>query len=198
MSRLTDPSTTPEPSDAPDDEAAGTVDVWSVEGVFQQLVYSPKGAIEGVLIDTDGIATQFVTDAHDDATAGLLATLRPGQALVLEGIDAGPSPRGEPPHTVYQFERLVSVDGQPPRVAPASATVSGRVVGFNHTRHGTPNGVLLDSGDFVHTRPEGFERLGLKGGDMLEAEGPSRPLATGGGRAIEAHRANGHVIAPRL
>ena len=90
MSRLTDPSTTPEPSDAPDDEAAGTVDVWSVEGVFQQLVYSPKGAIEGVLIDTDGIATQFVTDAHDDATAGLLATLRPGQALVLEGIDAGP------------------------------------------------------------------------------------------------------------
>lgn len=199
---------TPETIEAPDAEAteaeakdgadtAGTVDIWSVAGVFQQLVYSPKGAVEGVLIDTDGIPTQFVTDPHDMATGELLATLRPGQALVLEGTEAGASPKGEPPHTVYAFERLASVDGQPPRPTPSQATVAGKVVRLNHARHGAPNGVLLDSGDFVHTRPDGFEQLGLKIGDRLEAVGPARPLATGGGRVIEAHRANGHVLAPK-
>ncbi len=80
---------------------------------------------------------------------------------------------------------------------PPHASVSGKVVRLNHARHGAPNGVLLDSGDFVHTRPDGFETLGLKVGDMLEAEGPARPLATGTGRVIEAHRANGHALAPR-
>lgn len=193
-------SHTPETIETPDAkaaEAAGTVDVWSVAGVFQQLVYSPKGAVEGVLIDTDGIPTQFVTDPHDAATGELLATLRPGQALVLEGTEAEPSPKGESPHTVYAFERLTSVDGQPPRPTPSQATVAGKVVRLNHARHGAPNGVLLDSGDFVHTRPDGFEKLGLKIGDTLEAEGPARPLATGGGRVIEAHRANGHALAPK-
>lgn len=183
----------------PKDEAvaADTVDVWSVEGVFQQLVYSPRGAVEGVLIDTDGIPTQFVTDPHDAPTTALLAALEPGQTLVLEGIDAGPSEKGESPHTVYRFERLAAVDGRPPEVAPPHASVSGTVVRLNHARHGAPNGVVLDSGDFVHTRPDGFETLGLKIGDTLEAEGPARPLATGAGRVIEAHRANGHALAPR-
>lgn len=176
---------------------AGSIDVWAVEGVFQQLVYSPRGAVEGVLIDTDGIATQFVTDPHDAPTTELLAALRPGQTLVLEGVEAGSSKHGEPPHTVYLFERLTAVDGRPPEVAPPHANVAGRVVRLNHARHGAPNGVLLDSGDFVHTRPDGFETLGLKIGDTLEAEGPARPLATGTGRVIEAHRANGHALAPR-
>ena len=178
-------------------EAADAVDVWAVEGVFQQLLYSPKGAVEGVLIDTDGIPTQFVTDPHDAPTGELLAALKPGQTLVLEGIDAGPSPKGESPHAVYLFERLAAVDGRPPEPAPPHASVSGKVVRLNHARHGAPNGVLLDSGDFVHTRPVGFEALGLKVGDTLEAEGPARPLATGTGRVIEAHRANGHALAPR-
>jgi hypothetical protein len=187
----------PEGGTEAETETADAVDVWAVEGVFQQLVYSPKGAVEGVLIDTDGIPTQFVTDPHDAPTTELLAALKPGQTLVLEGIDAGPSPKGESPHTVYRFERLAAVDGRPPEPAPPHASVSGKVVRLNHARHGAPNGVLLDSGDFVHTRPDGFETLGLKVGDTLEAEGPARPLATGTGRVIEAHRANGHALAPR-
>ena len=211
MPRTLDPDQTPDVQQAPGAEAAppgdgphqdaaetaATFDVWSVAGRFQQLVYSPSGAIEGLLIDTDGIPTQFVVDPHDAPTTGLLAVLASGQPLVLEGIEAGPSKKGGSPHTVYTLERLVCVDGRPPEAAPPHASVSGTVVRLNHARHGAPNGVLLDSGDFVHTRPDGFETLGLKVGDTLEAEGPARPLATGGGRVIEAHRANGHALAPR-
>ena len=79
------------------------IDIWSVEGRFQQLVFSPKGAIEGFLIDTDGVPTQFVCDSQDPVAAGHLAGLRDGQALVVEGTEAGPSPKGDAEHTVYRL-----------------------------------------------------------------------------------------------
>ncbi|MFE8645852.1 hypothetical protein ACFX58_12285 [Sphingomonas sp. NCPPB 2930] len=174
------------------------IDVWSVEGRFQHLVYSPKGTIEGLLIETDGAPAQFVCDSHDPAATAGLADLKPGQAVVLEGTVAEPSPKGTPAHEVYRLERLVSVDGRPAAPAPTRADVAGTVVRFNYARHGAPNGVVLDSGDFVHTRPDGLERLGLKVGDTVEVEGDARPLAGGAGRVVEARAVNGRpVAAPR-
>ena len=174
--------------------AQESVDVWSVEGLFSQIIYSPRGEVEGVLLDTDGIATQFVTDPHDSATAQALAALRPGQALVVEGTLREPSDKGEPEHTVYDFERLVSVDGKAARPAAAQHQVMGKVVRFNYAKHGAANGVVLDSGDFVHTRPDGLARLKLKLGDAVSAEGPLRRLATGEGRVVEAQRVNGKPV----
>ncbi|MDB5846714.1 MAG: hypothetical protein JWP29_466 [Rhodoferax sp.] len=182
----------PKPQHAPHHD----IDVWAIEGRFVQLIYSPKGAIEGLLIDTDGTPTQFATDPHDPVTAQLFADLRPGQALVVEGTEAGPSPKGEGAHFVYRFERLASVDGREPDVAHGPGEASGRVVRFNYARHGEANGVVLDSGDFVHTRPDGMARLGLKIGDTVHAEGPARPLVTGAGRVIEAHSVNGKPVGP--
>ncbi len=172
------------------------VDVWSVEGRFQHLIYSPKGAIEGVLIDTDGVPTQFVTDPHDVSIADQFTGLRAGQALVIEGTDPGPSPKGEALHSVYVFERLASVDGKAPKEPQAHGEVAGTVVRFNYAKHGAANGVVLDSGDFVHTKPDGFDTLDLKIGDKVKAEGAARPLATGTGRVIEAHSVNGKPLAP--
>ncbi|WP_218509825.1 hypothetical protein [Variovorax sp. dw_308] len=173
------------------------LDVWSVEGRFHHLVYSPKGAIEGLLIDTDGVPTQFVADPHDPSVAEQFTGLREGQALVIEGTEAGPSPKGEALHTVYRFERLVSVDGKPPKPArPHDDEVTGTVVRFNYARHGAANGVVLDSGDFIHTRPEGMERLGLKIGDKVRATGEARPLVTGAGRVVEARSVNGTPVGP--
>ncbi|MET3497233.1 hypothetical protein [Variovorax boronicumulans] len=177
-----------------------TIDIWSVEGRFQHLVYSPKGGIEGVLIDTDGIATQFVFDRHDEAAAAAFAGLRPGQALVIEGAEQGPSPKGtdrDAAHTVYQFERLVSVDGLAPADTPAGQQIAGTVVRLNYARHGEANGVVLDTGDFVHTKPDGFVRLGLKVGDKVLAEGRTQALSTGGGRVVEAVRVNGRRVEER-
>lgn len=170
------------------------VDVWSVEGRYTQLVYSPRGTLEGLLIDADGITTQFVFDRHDEPPAAPLLALRAGQTLVVEGSEAGPSPKGEAAHTVYDFVRLVSVDGRAVAPAPATSEVSGSVVRFNYARHGQPNGVVLDSGDFVHTRPDGFARLGLRIGDRVRAEGASRPLVSGEGRVLEATRVNGRTL----
>jgi hypothetical protein len=171
-----------------------TLDVWSVEGRFQHLVYSPRGGVEGVLIDTDGVPTQFVFERHDEGAASAFAGLQVGQALVIEGTEAGPSPKGEAAHTVYRFERLASVDGETPRHAGAGERIDGTVVRLNYARHGEANGVVPDTGDFVHTRPDGFERLGLKIGDAVRAEGRAQPLATGEGRVIEAARVNGRSM----
>ncbi|MGJ7537207.1 MULTISPECIES: hypothetical protein [unclassified Variovorax] len=171
-----------------------TLDVWSVEGRFQHLVYSPKGRIEGVLIDTDGVPTQFVFDRHDECAAPAFAGLQAGQALVIEGIEQDPSPKGETEHTVYRFERLASVDGKAPRQVDAGERIDGTVVRFNYARHGQANGVVLDTGDFVHTKPDGLARLALKVGDKVRAEGRSQPLATGQGRVVEAVRVNGQAL----
>lgn len=169
-------------------------DVWSVEGRFQHLIYSPKGAIEGVLIETDGVPTQFVTDPHDLSVAEQFTTLRVGQALVIEGSDQGPSPKGEPAHWVYVFKRLASIDGKPPKISAASEEASGTVIRYNYAKHGAANGVVLDNGDFIHTKPDGLARLGLKIGDQVKAEGAARPLVTGNGRVIEARRVNGKSV----
>lgn len=168
------------------------IDVWSVEGRFQHPVYSPKGTVEGVLIDCDGAPAQFVFEAHHPAAAAL-AALQPGQAVVLEGTAAEPSSKGEPAHEVFGLERLVSVDGHP-HALPAPQPVQGRVVRLNYAKHGAPNGVVLDSGDFVHVKPGGFARLGLQVGDTVEAEGEVRPLAGGIGRVMEARTVNGRPV----
>ncbi len=172
------------------------IDVWSVEGTFQHLIYSPKGAIEGVMIETDGVPTQFVTDPQDPTVAERFAGLRPGQALTIEGTEAAPSPKGESDHTVYRFERLASVDGRDTEPLRAHDGTRGTVVRFNHAKHGEPNGVVLDNGDFVHTRPDGLKRLGLQIGDTVQAEGPARPLVDGAGRVIEAVSVNGKPVGP--
>lgn len=170
------------------------IDVWAVEGQFQHLVFSPEGGIEGVLIDTDGVPTQFVTDPHDLAVVELFRKLRAGQTLVIEGSEAGPSPKGEAAHSVYDFDRLVSVDGKTPKSPRPHGEVVGTVVRLNYAKHGAANGVVLDNGDFVHTKPDGFERLGLKIGDKVKAEGEACPLVTGTGRVIEAHTVNGKPV----
>lgn len=172
------------------------IDGWSVEGCFQHLIYSPKGAIEGVLIDTDGVLTQFVTEPQDLRVAELFAGLRTGQAVGIEGTEAAPSPKGESAHTVYHFERLASVDGHAPMQGAGAEGTRGTVVHFNYARHGEANGVVLDNGDFVHTRPDGLHGLDLKIGDTVDAEGATRPLATGTGRVIEAHHVNGQPVRP--
>lgn len=122
-----------------------------------------------------------------------------GLAQVLEwhsGAAMPSSSKGEPQHFVYRLERLASIDGKEPKVAHRHQGVSGTVVRFNYARHGCANGVVLDNGDFIHTRPDGYERLALKNGDKVDVEGEARPLATGTGRVIEARRINGRSVGP--
>ena len=61
---------------------------------------------------------------------------------------------------------------------------------FDCARHGSPNGYVLDPGDFIHVKPDGFAKLGLKVGDLVSADGDAHFLATGGGWAMEAVKVN--------
>ena len=177
-------------------EADHEIDVWSVEGKFQHLIYSPKGAVEGFLIDTDGVPTQFVTDPQDPSTLSLFGKMKAGQQVTVEGTEPPPSPKGEPEHSIYRFERLAAVDGKGVKPPQPPAEVSGKVVRFNYAKHGAINGFVLDNGDFVHTKPDGFDGLDLKVGDKVTAEGAMHPLVTGEGRVVEAITVNGKPVGP--
>ncbi len=64
---------------------------------------------------------------------------------------------------------------------------------INYARNGLADGVILDSGDFVHLERIGMKKCGLKVGDTVTVEGTVRrtPL---GNLLIKARRINGGVI----
>jgi len=168
----------------------------SLVGKFQHVIYSPKGAIEGILIDVEKEPMQMVfkRDSHEESRA--FEDLHQGQRVVIKAIPKGVSPKGDSDHPVFEFLRLVSVDGRKPSKHKKSSgsVFSGVVTRLNYARHGAANGVVLDTGDFLHTKPDGMLRLKLKVGDAVRADGESRPLSTGGGKAIEAIRVNGKLV----
>ena len=73
------------------------------------------------------------------------------------------------------------------------ATVQGVVKRINYTRHGEANGVVLESGDFVHLKPAGMKRVALKVGDHVSAEGPAALMPLGQ-QVVEAETVNGSSI----
>jgi len=160
-------------------------------GAFTHALYSPKGEVEGLLMESRGQAIQFVLAKDDEAGAALVATLKPGQTITVSGDELPPSNKGAGAHPVRALEKIVAIDGKAPKKAAAAiAGYSGRIARLNYAKHGAPNGYVLDSGDFIHVRPDGFAKLGLKVGDAVSAEGDAHFLATGGGWAVEATKVN--------
>lgn len=175
-----------------------TMQAWSLEGRVQHLLHSPRGEVEGLMIDVDGVPAQFVFDKHDDPAARAFQAVQAGKTVVADGTLVPPPPHGEAAHEVYAFERLVSIDGVAFAPDDAPRQVQGRVVRIHHARHGEPNGVVLDTGDFIHTRPDGYAQLGLEVGADVTASGPARPLrGDAGGQVIEAHTVNGQTLAAK-
>lgn len=169
----------------------------ALDGQFVHLIYSPKGGIEGALLQVDGEPLQLVFEGHDDPAGALFAALNPGQAVSAEAWPEPPSPKGKAQHAVCRFERLLAVDGRKPakpQAGPLAGGFSGVVVRLNFARHGEANGVVLDSGHFIHTKPDGMARLKLKVGDTVRADGEARPLAVGGGWVVEATEVNGKGV----
>lgn len=168
-------------------------EIWSIAGVYRHPIYSPKGGIEGFMLDADGVPAQFVFGHGPDGSVAL-GTLVPGQRITVEGAEARPWPQGEGAHAVYAFKRLAAIDGKQAQPGGAPVHVRGKVVRMNYARHGAANGVLLDSGDFVHVRPDRFSTLGIALGSEVAAHGPARDLADGSGRVIDAVEFNGEPV----
>ena len=77
---------------------------WELSGKLSHLIYNPRGGIEGLLLDVDGIPAQFVSEPHLETT---LARCKPGQRLTLIGELRKPSPKGPSDHEVYDLNEIV-------------------------------------------------------------------------------------------
>jgi hypothetical protein len=74
-----------------------------------------------------------------------------------------------------------------------SGKFSGRVARLNYALHGEVNGGILESGDFLHLKPEGARAVGLKLGLSVKGKGKTKPMADGH-LVIEADEVNGIPI----
>jgi hypothetical protein len=145
-------------------------------GIVQTFNVSPKGGLEGLLLESAGeiIQINFRPEHADEITA-----------IAAEGkelkVDVEPEEeRGHPSHPVF---RLVSLDGH-------NGHFAGKVKHLNYALHGEVNGAILDTGDFLHVKPHGAAALHLKPGMKVKGVGSSKPMFDGH-RVIEATEVNG-------
>ena len=168
----------------------------AVECTYRNVLYSPRGDVEGLLCERDGDPVQFVFERDDHDAVASFNGIRSGQALVVEATRQGLSSKGESEHGVFAFRKLVSIAGrkQPARRTVRDRVHAGTVARFNFARHGEANGVVLDTGDFIHTKPAGLARLKLRVGSAVRASGIARPLSVGTGQVVEAVKVNGKRV----
>jgi hypothetical protein len=163
-----------------------------LSGTLTQVLLSPKGVIEGILLSIRGKPVQISTvpGVIDDYAKLLVFGKR-----VVASASADHSPRTkEGSHPVYKLQKLTKIGTKTLRASSRSAdtvVLKGLVAALHYARHGEPNGVVLESGDFVHLRPHGMEKSGLTIGARVLAKGERR-LTVLGTTLLEAHEIN-HV-----
>jgi hypothetical protein len=161
-----------------------------IHGTCQQWLFSPKGDIEGALVRAKGVLIQVSVAPGDAAT--LRAATGPGRRLRILALPDHSPKAAKGAHPVYGFESCADAAGQPvekPAPDPDQSTIKGVVAAWHYTRHGEPNGVVLETGEFIHLRPRGVVAAGLDIGSKLSATGRVR-LTVLGTRLLEAHRVN--------
>lgn len=116
---------------------------------------SPKGHIEGALIETTAGAIQINFPKHDAETVA--RSMRVGSRIDLKAdLEAD-----EGDHAVY-------------RVGDSEEETEGTIIRLNYALHGEVNGCHLDDGTFVHVTPEGARKYELRVGEKVKVTGPRR------------------------
>jgi len=156
-------------------------------GHLQQLLFSPKGGIEGMLITVESTIIQVSLDPGTADVEALNQAI--GQPIeVKASADSSPKTK-QGAHPVYQLEKITKLAGKSYQSAGDAKPVRGTVATIHYAKHGEPNGVILDSGEFIHTRPHGMKKLKLEVGSKVVAHGESR-MTVLGTTLIEAHEVN--------
>jgi hypothetical protein len=162
-----------------------------VNGTCQQLLFSPKGGIEGALVKENSAVVQVT--AHPDIGALFVQATGRGKRLrVLAVADHSPK-TVDGVHPVYQFESFADAAGKAiksPHADSGNTTIKGVVAALHFARHGQPNGVILKTGEFIHLRPQGMAQTKLDVGSKVNAVGEVR-MTLLNTRLLEAHEVNG-------
>ena len=159
----------------------------TLTGRLQQLLFSPKGAIEGILLKADAKLVQVsLKPGSADAQALNQAV---GKTIEVEA-SADHSPKTQhAAHPVYQLLSIKRLGGKAFKRAGDAQPLSGVVSAIHYAKHGEPNGVILESGEFIHTRPPGMKKLKLKVGSTVVVHGETR-MTVLGTALIEAEEVN--------
>jgi hypothetical protein len=164
----------------------------TLNGTLTQVLLSPKGAIEGLLLSIRGKPVQISAppSAMDEYAHVLVAGVR---IVATATADHSPRTKGVS-HPVFKLEQITKIGTKTLRQSTLGAgpvVLKGSVAALHYARHGEPNGVVLESGDFVHMRPRGMEKSGLKVGAKVVAKGERR-MTVLGTTLLEAREIN-HV-----
>jgi hypothetical protein len=167
----------------------------TLSGTLTQVLLSPKGVIEGLLLSIRGKHVQISTapGAIDEYADVLVAGVR----VVAKAIaDHSPKTKGGS-HPVFKAKQLTQIGrnflGESTHGA-GPVVLKGLVAALHYARHGEPNGVVLKSGDVVHLRPHGMKKSGLKVGAKVVAQGERR-MTVLGTTLLEAREINRVTIA---
>ena len=161
-----------------------------ISGTCQQLLFSPKGGIEGALVKVKGQIVQI--SVTPDLGAALARATGPAKRLRVLAVPDHSPKTADGAHPVYKFESLADAAGQAiewPEFDAADTTIKGVVAALHYARHGEPNGVVLETGEFIHLRPHGMALVGLGVGSKISAVGEVR-MTILGTRMLQAHQVN--------
>jgi hypothetical protein len=158
-----------------------------LSGRLQQLLFSPKGSIEGLLLSVKSKTVQVSMKQEEAHATALQQSL--GKAIELKALrDHSPKSR-HGAHPVYRLHAITKLAGSAPAASDGAPAVHGVVAAIHYSKHGHPNGVILESGEFIHTRPAGMLKLKLKVGSKVRAHGELR-LTMLGTSLLEAQEVN--------
>jgi hypothetical protein len=157
-------------------------------GTVQSMNVSPKGFYEGFLLKSGNSVIQInLPKEHLQR----FSDGWPSNTRISVEVEAD-EPWGAPAHKVFRLIRVTD-NGRRKADHQLSRTFTGRIERLNYALHGEVNGGILESGDFLHLKPEGEKAIGLAVGMSIEARGKTKPMP-GGRFVIEADEVNGTVV----
>jgi hypothetical protein len=151
---------------------------------------SPKGTYEGFLLKSGKNVVQINLPKE---RLHSFADGWPSTGKISVEVEAEDS-WGAPAHKVFRLVRVIDNGSRKAEDGPHIRNhFSGRIDRLNYALHGEVNGGILESGDFLHLKPEGARAINLAVGMAVEARGKTRPMP-GGRFVIDADEVNGTVI----
>jgi hypothetical protein len=166
--------------------------VQTISGTVDSYNLDPRGMPSGIVLkDGDRVAQLNLPPPLGVA----ISTAAPiGQKITATGFPI--SVQGA--RAIYRLDGLTTADGKQfnlprPGEQPEVSHVEGIVKQLNYAPRGEVDGVILDTGDFVHVGPREAAQLNLAVGLKITAEGYTRPMLAGH-NAIEATKVNDLTI----